>query len=168
MTAAIISVPQFRANFPEFSSTATYPTSQVQFYLDLAYSMLNASRWGRQLPFGIQLYTAHNISMEAQMMSQVQAGGIAGANGGGLGVVTAKSVDKVSVSLDASSAQDKLAGDYNLTLYGVRLWKLIKLFGAGPLTSVNPGPAQGGGANFAANGAWSGPDVMPGFTNFGT
>jgi hypothetical protein len=135
----------------------------VQFWMDVAYQLLNASRWGRQLDLAAQLYTAHNCVLEARMNVEAANGGIPGANGSGIGVVNSKSVDKVSVGLDVSAMQQEFMGAYGLTVFGVRLWQLIRLFGAGPL---QVGWASCGSAYSGTNGAWSGPDVTPGFTNF--
>jgi len=161
-----VTVAQFRQDFAEFKDATMFPTSMVQFWLDVAYLMLNAGRWGRMLDLGAELYTAHNCVMEARMLAEAANGAIPGANGSGLGVVNSKSVDKVSVGYDVSAAQNQLAGDYNLTLYGVRLWKFITLFGAGPVQVSAPLPAYSGG--YSNTGGWSGPDCTPGFTNFGS
>lgn len=160
-----VTVAQFRANFTEFASTTTFPNSMVQFWLNVAYQMLNASRWGRQLDLGAQLYAAHNCILEARMNAEAANGGIPGASGSGIGVVNSKSVDKVSVGLDVSAMQQEFMGAYGLTVFGVRLWQLIRLFGAGPLQVATPGAVWGSG-QFTSIGAWSGPDVTPGFTNF--
>lgn len=161
-----VTVAQFRANFTEFASTANFPNSMVQFWLDVAYQILNVARWGRQLDLGAQLYAAHNCVLEARMNAEAANGAIPGANGSGIGVVNSKSVDKVSVGLDVSAMQQEFMGAYGLTVFGVRLWQLIRLFGAGPVQVSSPGAAWGNGTSTL--GAWSGPDCTPGFTNFGS
>ncbi len=161
-----VTVAQFRANFAEFGSLALFPTGMVSFWLDVAYQLLNASRWGAQLDLAAQLYTAHNCVLEARMNAEAANGGIPGAQGSGLGVVNSKSVDKVSVGMDTglvSAMQQQFAGDYGLTVFGVRLWRLIRLFGSGPLQVSTPGPSW---FNGTTSSGWSGPDVTPGFTNF--
>ena len=156
----------FRQNYPAFSNATVFPVDSIDYYLGLGYALMNAGRWGRQLDLAVQLYTAHNLVLEARMTAEANNGGIPGANGSGLGVVNSKAVGKVSVGYDTSlvaKAQEQFAGDYGLTLYGMRLWKLIRLFGSGPLQIATPGPSPFGGTT---NSAWSGPDVEPGFTNF--
>ena len=148
----------FKGHYPEFVCPETYPPNQVQFWLDTAYSMLNAGRWGRQLDMAAELYTAHNLALEARAMKESEAGGIPG---GSVGVLNSKSVDKVSAGYDTGIATEQGAGHWNQTIYGTRLWRLIKMFGAGPL-QVGIGyqpPGTGLG--------WPGPDTTPGFTNFG-
>jgi len=147
----------FKGHYPEFVCPDTYPPSQVQYWLDTAYSMLNASRWGRQLDMAAELYCAHNLALEARAMKEASMGGIPGSS---VGVLSSKSVDKVSAGYDTSVATEKDAGHWNLTIYGTRLYRLIKMFGAGPLTvSVGAGPSMSGPA-------WPGPLTAPGFTNF--
>lgn len=161
-----INAGQFRANYPAFTNATTFPVDAVDYYLGLGYALMNAARWGAQLDLAVQLYTAHNLVLEARMNAEANNGGIPGANGSGLGVVNSKAVGKVSIGYDVSAvtkAQEQFAGDYGLTLYGLRLWKLIRLFGAGPLQIATPGSSPFGGTT---NSAWSGPDVTPGFTNF--
>lgn len=152
-----ISIAQFRADYPEFSSTTQYPNSQVTYWLNLAYSVLNAGRWGRQLDIGAALFTAHNIVIEARAQTEALQGALPGQM---TGPVSSKSVDKVSVSYDTASGIEAGAGHWNLTIYGARFAKLIRLFGAGPLQigvgSVPPGSGQ----------AWAGPNTTPGFSNF--
>ena len=149
----------FKGHYPEFVCPETYPPSQVQFWLDTAYSMLNPARWGRQLDMAAELYVAHNLALEARAMKESQGGGIPG---GSVGVLSSKSVDKVSAGYDTNRATEESAGHWNLTIYGTRLYRLIKLFGAGPVQvgiGVSP-PNTGLG--------WPGPLTTPGFTNFGT
>ena len=124
------SVQQFRADYPEFSGTTTYPNSQVQYWLNVAYSMLNAGRWGRQLDIGAAAFAAHNLSLEARAMAESANGGVPG---GQVGPVSSKSVDKVSMSYDTSSGIQPGAGHWNMTIYGTRFIRMARMFGAGPV-----------------------------------
>ena len=149
----------FKGHYPEFVCPDTYPQSQVQFWLDIAYSMLNASRWGRQLDIGVELYVAHNLALEARSQATAANGGIPGES---VGVLNSKSVDKVSAGYDTGIATEQNAGHWNSTIYGTRFYRLAKMFGAGPVQvgiGVAP-PLSGLG--------WPGPLTTPGFTNFGT
>src|SRR3954471_7999452 len=104
----------FRAAFPVYKSTMTYPVSQVQFYLDLGYKLHNADRWGDLLDFGVMLWTAHSLALDAAAAS---TGGVLGAV---RGTVTSMSADGLSWSRDIASAVDPLAGHWNLSTYGLR------------------------------------------------
>lgn len=151
-------VAQLRADFPEFASTSTYPASQVNYWLTLAYSMLNAGRWGRQLDFGVAMFVAHNLVLEARAQYEAANGGVPG---GQVGALSSKSVDKVSISYDVSAGIETGAGHWNLSIYGTRFIRLARMFGAGPI-QLGIGCAPSGFV-----GAWTGPNVTPGFTNFG-
>lgn len=150
----MITQQQFRANFPEFSSNLTYPASQVVFWLDTAYMMLNARVWGRQIDIGAQMYAAHNLAIGARAVLDAGSGGIAGGQGG---PISSKSVDKVAVGYDTGVGAEAGGGQWNLTVYGTRFYRLAKMFGAAP---IQIGGGAGGG------GGWPGPDTTPGFSNF--
>lgn len=153
-----ITVLQFRQDYPEFADTSKYSDPLITYWLNIAYQMLSSDRWGPQLDLGAALYTAHNVALEARAIQTAAVGGIPGE---ATGPKTSKSVDKLSVSYDVGTASEQGAGNWNLTIYGTRLYRLIKLFGAGPVQlGIGTIPPYSGFA-------WPGPDTTPGFTNFG-
>lgn len=155
----MISPQQFRADFPEFNSSVNFPNSSLVYWLNLAYMMLNAGRWGKLLDVGAELFAAHNIAIEARALAESQNGGIPGSQ---VGPLNNKSVDKVSMGYDTSSGIIEGAGHWNMTIYGTRFIKLSRTMSAGPL-QIGIGCAPvGSGA------AWPGPDCSPSFTGFGT
>lgn len=145
---AAITPAQFRADFPEFASSVAYPNSQLTFWLNFAYVMLNATRWGRSLDMGAELFVAHNICLEARAQADAARGGIPGQQ---VGPINSKSVDKVSMGYDTSSGIEVGAGHWNLTIYGTRFVRMMKLFGAGPV-QVGIGQVPSGNGP-----AWPGP-----------
>jgi len=153
-----VTPPLFRSNYPEFSSTDRFPNSGVQYWLDTAYSFLNASRWGKQLDIGVSLYVAHNLSLEARAQAEAANGGVPG---GQVGPVSSKSIDKVSVGYDTGAGTETGAGHWNSTIYGTRFFRLVKMFGSGPIqVGMGVSPPNTGLP-------WPGPLTTPGFTNFG-
>lgn len=154
-----ISVQQFRIDFPEFSSIPNFPNSGVQFWLDFAYKMLNADRFGNVLDMAAELFAAHFIVIEARNLLASSKSGIPGQSSGG--PISSKSVDMVSISYDTGAGTEPGAGHWNLTDYGIRLMWMINMFGSGPVQL---------GAGYAPVGsiseAWIGPDTTPGFSNF--
>lgn len=120
----------FRANFPEFTSTATYPDAQVNMWLGVAANRVDSGAWGALTDLGLQLFTAHNLVMMARRQKTAAVGGIPGAT---QGVLTAKAVDKVSASYDAGSTTHEDAGNWNATDYGVQFWEYAQMMGAGGL-----------------------------------
>lgn len=154
-----ITVSQFQLDYPEFGNVTTYPNPLVQFWLNFAYSMLSPTRWGNQLDIAAELYVAHNLALEARAQREAANGAIPG---GSVAVLSNKSVDKVSAGYDVGSSTEAKGGHWNLTIYGTRLYRMMKMFGAGPITI-------GGGVAPPLSGlAWPGPDTQPGFSNFGS
>ncbi len=153
-----IDAATFRANFPEFGSTSSYPNAQVQFWLAAAYNFVNADRWGNSTDLGAQLWTAHNLALEARAQAEAAAGGVPGQT---TGPVSSKSVGGVSLGFDTGASTEEKGGHWNNTVYGTRFLRLAKLFGAGPVqvSSVQYDPLNGP--------AWPGPLTTPGFSNFG-
>jgi hypothetical protein len=125
-----VTTASFRNDFPEFADTKKYPNSLVQFWLTLATKLLNPERWHDVLDEGIELYVAHNVTLQAQSLRSAAAGG---SPGGGVGIQNNKHVDKVSVGYDTTSGTIAGAGQWNLTTYGIRYYQLMLLMGAGPI-----------------------------------
>jgi hypothetical protein len=154
-----LTTQQFRVDFTEFSSTQQYPNSMIQFYIDLSSKMLNVERFLDSFVYAQELFIAHTCTIEARAIKEASGGGIPGTMVAG--IPTSKSVDKVSVSYDTNAIMDKAAGHWNMSVYGIRLWQLMGLFGAGPVVV-----GQGHAPSFSGP-AWSGPDCTPSFTGFG-
>lgn len=122
---------QFREMFPQFKDTTTYPTPMISARLALADVMLSESRFGEEIfPYVVGLFVAHYIALYAADMRGVAVGSAGGANSG---VQTSKSVDKVSVSYDASVTLNPDAGFWNNTRYGSEFWEYLMIFGAGAI-----------------------------------
>jgi hypothetical protein len=119
---------QFKMDFPEFASITDYPDDMVQFWLTAGEAMTSESRWGDLYGLGVELFAAHNLVLEQQAIKRASAGG---SPGGASGPVSAKTVDKVSVSYDTTVASEADAGHWNLTIYGQRRYRLSMMFGAG-------------------------------------
>lgn len=144
----------FRDQFPVFTSTTTYPDPEIQFWIDLAIKLHSAERWGDLLDYGISLFVAHNLSLEFSSNAAAAAGQ---APGQVVGALSSASVDKVSYSRDASSAMDPKNGHWNLTTYGLRWVRLVRMVGAGPVQIGVPTAAEGQ----LSNGYWPGVIVPP-------
>jgi hypothetical protein len=123
-----VDIATFRADFPEFADVGAYPNAQVTFYLTLAGKLLNACRWADLLDMGTELFVAHNLVLERQNQAAAATGGVPGVQ---TGAVSGKTVDKVSVTYDASAGLETDAGHWNLTTYGTRFINLARMVGAG-------------------------------------
>lgn len=118
----------FREHFPEFSSTATYPDAQVQFWITVAEKLLPADRWFDLIDEGVELFTAHHLAIGKRDKDTADVGGTPGTING---PQTSKSVDKVSASFDTGAVTYQGAGFWNGTMYGIRFWRLAMMVGAG-------------------------------------
>lgn len=123
-----MTIEEFRTKFPEFASDTIYPDASVQFYLDLADTLLSITAWRSLRPFGIALFVAHNLALDRQSTLSAIGGGAPGIN---VGVISSKAVGAVSVSYDVAAGMDPLAKSWNLTSYGRRIWNLIRIVGMG-------------------------------------
>lgn len=121
-------IATFRADFPEFADEATFPDSTVTYWLTLAGKLLNIERWADLLDNGLELFVAHNIVLERQAAASAATGATPGIT---TGAVSAKGVDKVTVSYDTSAGMDLEAGHWNLTHYGARFIRLARMIGTG-------------------------------------
>lgn len=137
----------FRATFPEFANPTRYPNAMLDFWLAFATRMVNADRWAEMTDMGVSLVLAHNVSLAAQADRQATYGKVPG---GTQGVLTSKSVDGVSAGYDVSMASEEGAGNWNLTTYGARFYRLSQMMGMGP---VQLGYDEAG----IRPGAWAGP-----------
>jgi hypothetical protein len=146
----------FRTNFPAFSNTTSYPDAVIQFYLTLAYLLLQPLRWGSLLDFGAQLWAAHNLVQE--FIAQ-QASAKGAPPGMASGAVAGKTVGPLTMSFDTANSAVAGAGQWNDTTYGRRYKDLENLVGMGGLQlGVGSPPfALGVGS------AWVGPPPWPGW-----
>lgn len=119
-----------RGNFPAFQNQTEYPDAVVNFWITYATLFLDPNRWGNAFDVGLQLFVCHNLSLEFNANHAAKRGQNPGFV---IGPVTAGSVDKVSYSRDPSAAFDPAAGHWNLSIYGLRYWRLVMMMGAGPV-----------------------------------
>lgn len=118
----MIDATKFRADFPEFAGAAKYPDAMVNFWLNLAAVRLSPTRWADMLDYGTELFVAHQLTLATRSAK----------NGGAVvAPVSAKSVDKVSVTYDTSAVTLDNAGHWATTSYGQQFWQLLMLAGAG-------------------------------------
>lgn len=118
----------FRQDFPEFADPLAYPDGSVNFYLGLGEMLLPADRWGDTLDYGLELFTAHHLSISSRNEQTAAAGGTPGVV---TGPQSSKAVDKVSVSYDTQAVSLTDGGFWNMSSYGVRFLQLARMIGAG-------------------------------------
>jgi hypothetical protein len=146
------SIAAFRDSLPAFADPVLYQSEQIGFWFDLAAVLMSPARWGTAYDYGARLFVAHNLALDGG------ADGQGGGQGPGAvtGPVTSASVDKVSYSRDPGAAMDPSNGHWNLTTYGLRYARLVRMVGAGPVQVGAPyGPANAGFGP-GGLGAWQG------------
>lgn len=126
----MISASAFRTAFPAFADATAFPDALVNFWAGIADKSTNLERWGNLADLGAMLFVAHNISLEAKSSLDASFGGIPGA---AEGAVSSKSASGVSISFDTGSSAEADGGAWNMTVYGQRYIRYLRLFGAGPI-----------------------------------
>ena len=101
----------------------------------MAANFINLPRWGALANQGTALLTAHYLVLDQDEKTKAenQFNNSSSQLGGIDGLETAKAVDGVSVSMDASLVTITGAGMYNRTSYGVQYWQMAQMMGAGGL-----------------------------------
>jgi len=119
----------FRDQFEAFADPMEYSDAMISVYNTIAIALLNADVWDPNvLDYGTCLFIAHHLVLDRRDAATVAAGGV-----GGLvqGVLTSKSVDRVSASYDTAAVTMTDGAYWNMTTYGIRFLQLSRYMGAG-------------------------------------
>lgn len=161
-----ISADQFRRLKPAFADTNTFTDYAIDYWIAIGTLLLNPVRWGRLLGFGISLFVAHNLTLEALANMSVAAGGVGGIT---RGPISSETPGRVSLSYAVEASTEKGGGYYNDTEYGKMFIHYARLMGAGTVyLGVGATPPGALGLNGAVwngpydgpawNGPWNGPE----------
>lgn len=123
-----VTVAKFRGDFTEFADPTKYPDALVTFWLTVAGNLITNTQLDNMTDLLVELFIAHNIALEGKAVEDSSVGNIPGLS---TGPVSSVSVDKVSESYAAEGALEEKAGHWNLTVYGTRYIRVIRMFGAG-------------------------------------
>lgn len=145
-----VTVASFRGHFNEFASGTRFPNALIEYWAAIAAQLVSPDRWGNLTDVGIELFVAHNLSLERRALDEAARGATPGASPG---IVSDKAVDKVKVGYDTQGGAELGAGHWNLTIYGTRYIRLARMMGAGPV-QVGIGSAPAGTAVDAYQGPW--------------
>lgn len=137
----MLAISDFRQQFPEFTDPDIYTPFAYDFYQALAYRFLNPN-FGSVLDYAAALFIAHFLVTDAKNQKAAAAGGIPGAVDA---PKTAKAVDKVSASMNVEAISLEGQGFWATTSYGMRLYQLIQMFGAGGVQLTGGFIGFGGG-----------------------
>jgi hypothetical protein len=131
ITDPILSIEGFRQAFPAFADSNKYPDTAIGFWINQAinFSPININRWGQFYNLGLRYYIAHNLALDR--VSEITASG--GGAPVGSGVANSKSVGGVSISYDVEFGSEEKAGHWNLTTFGSRFIRLLRMAGSAPV-----------------------------------
>lgn len=151
-----VTVTQFRANFPEFTSTSVYSDSMINMWMMWAATFLSQRRWRQALDLGVQLYVAHQIVMQGLSTAE---GGNGAPPGMTVGPISSKTVGELTIAYDTALGADAEDGPWSSTRYGTMFVKLARQMGSGPIQTP-PGRVPAGqfpGVFLPMGVPWSGP-----------
>lgn len=124
----MINEAQFRATYPEFTDPTRFTGAAIGVQIAFAGLRLTSDRWADLLDMGAGLFVAHHMALSDRARASAAAGGSPGTV---TGIVSSKSVDKVSVSYDVSSISLTDAGHWGMTIYGIQFLQLSRMVGSG-------------------------------------
>ena len=129
-------IAQFRLDFPEFANTGTYTDAMCTYWSTLGESLNSPTVFGNVYTQLIELYTAHNLSIQAKNILTTTVGGIPA---GDAGAINEQSEGTVSVSFDATSSSISGGSIFNQTYYGRQYLQLQKTYAKGVIPIQTPG-----------------------------
>lgn len=121
-------VAQFRLDFPEFADDDVYTDGMCEFWSGLGEQMNSLDVFGSVYNKLIELFTAHNISIQAKNIAVTDVGGVPTGDGGAL---STKTVGSITMEYDTASSSVLDAGDFNLTSYGRQYVMIRNMFSCG-------------------------------------
>jgi len=128
MAVHTFDVAAFRSQFPQFADDTKYPDATLSGYFAMATAYVNAndgcSLNGDRLQLALNLMTAHLV---------VTFGLAAQTGGTNVGVITASTIDGVSITRQVPQSQTAWASFLAPTTYGAQLSALLRIAGAGGL-----------------------------------
>ena len=130
----MIDLAGFRAAFPAFANTTTFPDATITFWLDQVPNAINLDLLGTSADLATCYFVAHNIVLAAQDAQNATVGSFGKVSG----PITSSSVGGVSKSTDVASSSYSGAGYYNATSYGRQLYQLLRRFSLGGVTVSPP------------------------------
>ena len=123
----VVSSSDFRAVFPEFTSTTAYPDALINAHIALAGCYISTQNYGdldfNARAYAIELMAAHLLTLDLKASAGTSGGGLAATAGG---QVISASIDGVSVSMTVPPNKDQLQYWLNQTPYGSRYLAILQ------------------------------------------
>jgi len=127
-------IAQFRLDFPEFADEDVYTDSMCGFWAGVGEQINSPEVFGGAYNQLIELFTAHNLVLQARAIKVSSVGGVPGREGG---AITEKTAGSVTQQYDGASAGTPGQGNFNETVYGRQYLYLRKMFWHGAIAVGN-------------------------------
>lgn len=122
-------IAQFRLDFPQFDDDTKYTDEMCAMWSELAESLHSREVFPEPAYTRlIELYTAHNISIQYKDIFTSMVGGIPT---GDAGAMTVKDQGTVAYTFDGANAAIPNGGQYNVTDYGRQYLQLRNIYAKG-------------------------------------
>lgn len=117
----------FRALLPEFDDTKKYKTATINVWINQGSATVNGAALSGRRDLVLAYYVAHHLVLGERNKAAAKRG----APGQATNVISGKNAGGLSLTYDTTIASDEGAGHWNLTDYGKRYWKMVRMAGAG-------------------------------------
>ncbi len=119
-------VEQFRENFPDFSSTTTYPDSMLVYWGAIAYALHSYEVFTTLYDHVTSLYVAHKAILQAGNVSESSGNAVPNQFSGAISGTTVRDVTVNYVPSQASTF--KSGGDFTETVYGRQYLDVLNMY----------------------------------------
>lgn len=131
----------FRAQFPQFQNTSTFPDSTLQVYFATAGLYINNQAGGSYCG---GLTTAQKIQALYLMTAHLAALSVLILSGQTPGILTGATIDKISVTIEPPPAPNQWQYWLQTTPYGQQLLALLQVASVGGLYITTGAPGRAG------------------------
>lgn len=146
-----VTASSFRAAYPAFASTTAYSDPMITAKIAVGVAMINPAVWGDDLTdYGVMLWVAHHLTIDAR---DIQVAAVGGIPGGASGPLQSKGAAGVSAAYDTKAVTEEGAGFWNQTSYGRELFRLMRTLGAGAIQVGTDG-------GYVGTNSWPGPYIV--------
>lgn len=119
-------IDAFRVNFPDFSSTTTYPDSMLTYWGTIAVTLHSYDVFRDMYDYVTSLYVAHKSILQAGNIAESANNAVPNQFSGSLSGAT---IDGITTNYTSSSAGTfKNSGDFTETLYGRQYLDVLNMY----------------------------------------
>jgi hypothetical protein len=119
-------IEQFRIDFPEFTDDEKFTDGMIAFWFGIGDKLVDKVRFLTDSVvrrYALSLWIAHHIIMQYNNQVAVASGNYTGE---GIKPAVSYHVGDVSITYDGASFMEADGGDWNTTIYGRKLLRLVR------------------------------------------